>query len=83
MSNSRGMGIRVQTKPLSLTCFGQLSGAGISLARNLTELLPLAIGAVRLAFRAGILTASRKRARTSKVVGRVIHFHFHFPGEVD
>ena len=39
-------------------CFGQLSGAAISLASNLTELLPLAVEAVRLAFRAGIVTAT-------------------------
>ncbi|KAL9130124.1 MAG: hypothetical protein Q9217_001598 [Psora testacea] len=36
-------------------CFGELSAAAISLARNLVELLPIAVEAVRQAFRGGVL----------------------------
>ena len=36
-------------------CFGELPAAAVSLAKNLTELLPLAVEAVRVAFRAGII----------------------------
>jgi Starter unit:ACP transacylase in aflatoxin biosynthesis len=34
-------------------CVGQLSAVAVSLARSLTELLPLAVDSVRLAFRTG------------------------------
>lgn len=37
-------------------CFGELSATAVSLARNLLELLPIAVEAVRQAFRGGVLT---------------------------
>ena len=36
-------------------CFGELAAAAVCLANSLTELLPLAVEAVRVAFRAGII----------------------------
>jgi hypothetical protein len=38
-------------------CFGELSAAAVSLAKNIIELIPLAIDSVRLAFRAGIASS--------------------------
>ena len=35
-------------------CFGELSATAVSLARSLTELIPLAVEIVRLAFKAGV-----------------------------
>ena len=39
-------------------CFGELSALAVSLAKTLVELLPIAVEAVRLAFRTGSLAAS-------------------------
>lgn len=39
-------------------CFGELSAAAVSLAKSLTELLPLAVETVRITFRAGIVLAT-------------------------
>lgn len=41
-------------------CVGQISATAISLAKSLTELLPLAVDAVRIAFRLGRLTAAAR-----------------------
>jgi hypothetical protein len=40
-------------------CYGQLASAAVSSSRSLHELVPLAIDAVLLAFRGGILTARK------------------------
>ena len=42
-------------------CFGELSAIAVSLATNLVELLPIAVEAVRQAFRGGIITSSTAR----------------------
>ncbi|GAM39989.1 hypothetical protein TCE0_034f11986 [Talaromyces pinophilus] len=41
-------------------CVGQISATAISLARSLTELLPLAVDAVRIAFHLGRLTTASR-----------------------
>lgn len=41
-------------------CVGQISATAISLAKSLTELLPLAADAIRIAFRLGRLTAAAR-----------------------
>uniref|UniRef100_A0A093VC14 Conidial yellow pigment biosynthesis polyketide synthase n=1 Tax=Talaromyces marneffei PM1 TaxID=1077442 RepID=A0A093VC14_TALMA len=41
-------------------CVGQISATAISLAKSLTELLPLAVDAVRIAFRLGRLTTEAR-----------------------
>ncbi|EED16360.1 polyketide synthase, putative [Talaromyces stipitatus ATCC 10500] len=41
-------------------CVGQISATAISLAKSLTELLPLAVDAVRIAFRLGTLTTTAR-----------------------
>ena len=38
-------------------CFGELSASAVTLARSLVELIPIAVEAVRLAFRCGILSS--------------------------
>ena len=42
-------------------CFGELSATAVCVARNLVELLPIAVEAVRQAFRGGILTGTTAR----------------------
>ena len=42
-------------------CFGELSATAVCVARNLVELLPIAVEAVRQAFRGGILTSTTAR----------------------
>lgn len=39
-------------------CIGQLSATAVSLAQSLTELIPLAVESVRLAFRIGLLATT-------------------------
>lgn len=39
-------------------CLGELSATAVSLAQSLTELLPIAVEAVRLAFRVGLAAAT-------------------------
>ena len=39
-------------------CFGELSAAAVTLAKSLVELVPLAVEAVRIAFKAGILAST-------------------------
>ncbi|MCJ1251163.1 hypothetical protein MMC30_008394 [Trapelia coarctata] len=40
-------------------CYGELAATAVRLARSLQDLVPLAVDAVRLAFRGGVLTAAR------------------------
>lgn len=51
-------------------CVGQIAASAVSLAKSLTELVPIAIEAVRLAFRTGTAAVRAKNELESQVVDK-------------
>lgn len=49
-------------------CIGQIAASAVGLARSLTELVPLAVEAVRLAFRTGVAAVNAKSDIEAQIV---------------